>query len=93
MPRKLEIPDVEFVDAPPPTPGRWDATRRKEIQEFVGVLKQNPNRWAIYPWSTTKEAARAAASRISRGLSTTFGDEFSAVSRGNVVYVRYDSVE
>ena len=83
--------EIEFVDAPPATAGRWDATRRKQVQEFAAKLKQSPGRWAIYPWAkATSTAARAAASRISHGRSTVFKG-FTAVSRGTTVYICYEA--
>lgn len=81
---------IEFVDEPPPSRGRWDGARRREMQKFAAELKENPGRWAIYPWPTGKEAARAMASRISNGHIATFAKGFSAVSRGDVVYVSYE---
>ena len=81
--------EVEFIDEPPPSSGRWDRLRRDATIEFAETLRHNPGRWAIYPWSSTSEAARAVATRISNGKNKSFGDGFEATARGTTVYVRY----
>ncbi len=81
-----------FVDE---LPGGVSRTEQRDVlAEFARVLRKRPNRWARYPIPTaTSLAARAAASRITRGASVTFGRGFRATARGTEVYVRYEGVE
>lgn len=77
---------IEWVDEPP------FAVHRKAQAEFAKKLRAYPGRWAIYPMASSKESARAAASRISRGRIAAFAEGFEAVTRRGVVYVRYTGV-
>lgn len=86
----LNVDDIEFVDELPPPAGPWDGMHRRQVQEWAERLKQNPGRWAIYPWTSTNVAGRALASRISRGKNQTFSEGFHAVFRRGMVYVRYE---
>lgn len=85
--------DIEFMDELPPQVGPWDGLHRRRVQQFADELRRNPGRWAVYPWTPNMEAARAMASRISRGKMAAFAENFQAVSRGGVVYVRYEREE
>lgn len=81
--------DIEWVDEPPFGKGNWNRLRREEARKFADELKRNPGKWAVYPWASTSEAARATASRISNGRTATFAHGFQAISKGEVVYVCY----
>ena len=82
--------DIEFMDELPPRAGNWDRLTRERVREFAEKLRQNPGRWAVYPFTPSSGASRAIASRISRGKVKTFAGNFQAVSRRGVVYVRYE---
>lgn len=82
--------NVEFMDELPPPVGPWDSLHRREVQEFAEALQRNPGRWAPYPWPQSSDASRSMASRISRGKIAAFAENFQAISRNGVVYVRYE---
>jgi len=85
---------IEFVDAPPPSPGAGNSLlHRQRVSEFVAALRDRPGEWAIYPYPSTEVSARAAASRISRGKVAAFGAGFQATASRGVVYARYIGVQ
>jgi hypothetical protein len=83
--------EIEFVDEPPRS--TFDRDRRRKVLEFAAELRKNPGRWAIYPWPSSNEGARALAFRISHGCSVAFADGFNATARGTVTYVCYEGTE
>lgn len=83
--------DTEFVFVDELPGGISRSEQREVLAEFADVLKKRPNRWARYPIpQKTSLAARAAASRITRGAAVTFGSGFRGTARGTEVYVRYE---
>lgn len=80
--------DIEFVDELPG--GRWNGMHLQRVRQFADRLRQNPGRWAVYPWASSSDAARAFASRVSRGKNKTFPEGFEAVTRNGRAYVRYE---
>lgn len=83
----------EFVDEVPGAVPPNSRMHRQRVTEFVAAVRKKPGKWAIYPYPTTELSARATASRISRGKVAAFGDEFEAVVRHGVVYVRYQGAK
>ena len=80
---------IEFLDEIPGDPAPNSRIHRKRMQEFIDAVRRHPGKWAVYPYPTTDMAARATASRISRGKIASFGTGFEAVSSHGRVYVRF----
>jgi len=78
--------EVQWCD--PPTP-RGGALNRREQRELAEQLRGRPGDWAVFPTHGSYVAARALASRISRGRQSAFREGFEAMCRDGVVYVRY----
>lgn len=80
---------TEFLRSLPPATSGWDGQRQKIVERFAADLRRHPGLWAKYPLPQTYIAARAAATRIRRGRVRAFAAGFEAVTRGEVLYVRY----
>lgn len=79
--------EIEWTDPPPP---RGGGLTKHEQRVFAEKLRARPGDWAVYPLQGgSREAARALASRISHGRQGAFGDDFEAISRDGIVYVRF----
>lgn len=81
---------VEFVDE---LPGR-SPTPSAAIAEFAEVLREQPGRWAKYPWSDelAETTRKSRANDINWGHPTApvaLRTGFEATSRNGTLYVRY----
>lgn len=80
---------VEFVDDLPPA---RPFTPSEAIAEFAATVRQQPGRWAIYPWSSNlgHRTLLSRASDINRHRGTpSLRTGFEAAVRDGVMYVRY----
>jgi len=81
--------DITWLEGDPPSEG-WNAARRAATERFAAALTANPGRWAQWPFQpASTSAARAQASRITRGKIAAFRRGFEATAVGDTLYVRY----
>lgn len=82
----MSDPKIEFVDELPEITGKGRSSKHSHLAD---ELRQNPGKWAKWPFPVSISQAYALTSQINNDGRVAFpSEEFEAVTRQKTVYIR-----